>query len=176
MIKRSYTLIFSFIILCLAASHALAQEKRIVALKDGTKIVGEILSFENNVYTVRSSLGTLQIKDEDIVNISALALDVPASGLPQQDLSSGNPLDSQIHNMQQQLMTDQNFLSGAKEIAADPEIMQTLNQPEIMQAIVNRDVNALQSNPQFKNLLNNPKILELIQSASDKLEQPAVKP
>jgi len=173
--QKFYLLAITFMIFCLVAHPALCQEKRVIALKDGTKIIGEILSVENNIYTVNSSVGQLRIKDQDIVNISTPRLDATPP-LAQKNQASVNPLDSQVAQVQQQLMADPNFISEAKNISEDPEIMKILQQPEIMQAIVNHDMNALQSNPGFKNLLSNPKILELIQSAGQKIGQPNLTP
>mgnify|MGYP006940536496 FL=1 len=138
--------------------------------------MGEVLSFENNVYTVQSSLGQLQIKDQDIVAISAPSTEPPNCALPAQGSPPTGLTDDKIAEVRGQLMADPNFISGAKTIMEDQDIMKTLSQPEIMQAVANQDVNALQSNPQFKELLNNPKILELIQSMSPKLKSSGLAP
>lgn len=168
MIKRSLILTISLAITIIVADPALSQEKRIISLKDGTSIVGEIVSFENNIYTVSSSLGQLKINDQDIVSISTAGLGT--TPLPViQPKSSSSALDGQIMQVQQQLMADPSFIEGAKSISEDPEVMAILKQPEVAQAIMNHDINALQSNPQFRNLLSNPKILELMQSAGQKL-------
>ncbi|MCX5681119.1 MAG: hypothetical protein NT079_02395 [Candidatus Omnitrophica bacterium] len=204
MVKKTFFLVISLLFLCLIPRPAEAQEKKIITLKDGTKIVGEILSLQNNVYAVQSSVGPLQIKDQDIVNILAFdtataphllntnsagtgevpmspkenstAIEAGATPTVAQSISSINPAESQIANVQERLMGDQNFISEIKNVADDQEIMHVLSQPDIMKAVGSHDINALQSNPQFKNLLNNPKILHLIESAGQKLGQPNLKP
>jgi len=170
MIKNICLFVASLLVFCVTASPALSQEKRVITLKDGTKIVGEILSFENNAYTVQSSLGQLQIKDQDIVAISLPGLPETAGTVASENSNPINPTDSQIDSLQQKLLNDESFMADANKIGKNPEIMNILSQPDIMQAIANRDINALQSNPKFKELLNNPQILELIQSTVKKIQ------
>jgi hypothetical protein len=176
MVKKMFAFILGVFFLCLVSTSVFSQQKRMIILKDGTRILGEILAFENNVYTIQSSVGELQINGQDIINISTPGLEPAADPALSQSDRRINPVDSQIANAQEQLMADQDFVSEAKKITEDPEIMKILSQPEIMQAVANRDMDALQSNPQVKDLLSNPKILELIQSASQKIEQPSPSP
>ena len=167
MIKISLRWIMLLAITLFVVCPALCQEKRVISLKDGTTIIGEVLSFENGIYTVSSSLGQLKVNDQDVVSISTADLRTKVSPLAKP--SSPFPdLDGQIAQAQQQLMADPHFLEGAKSISEDPEVM--------AQAIMNHDIGALQSNPQFKDLLSNPKILELIQSAGQKLEGANIDP
>jgi hypothetical protein len=176
MVKKIFPFIVSVLFLSLVCAPAFCEQRRMITLKDGTSVLGEILSYENNVYTVRSSLGQLQIKDEDIVKISTPGLEPSAAPASPQDNLGARPVDSDIAQAQQQLMADGNFMAQAKAITEDPQIMKALSQPDIMQAVINRDVKALEANPTFKNLLNNPKILDLMRSAEEKMGQSAPSP
>jgi hypothetical protein len=56
-----------FIALALCAAHALADELK---LKDGTKIVGTIVGFEDNSFKVKTSYGFALIQRDQVVSIS----------------------------------------------------------------------------------------------------------
>jgi hypothetical protein len=161
--------ILSITLLC---GPALSQEKRAITLKDGTKVIGEIVSVENSVYTINSSVGQLQIKDQDITAMAALGAEPIVNASTIQNIPATSSNERQIKAAQQELMTDPNFMMRAKEISQDQEIVGVLSKPEIMQAVANRDFEALQANPDFKDLLNNPKIRDLVGSAAEKISQP----
>ena len=149
-----------------------AQEKRAITLKDGTKIIGEIISFENGVYTLETSFGQVAVPDTNIVSIasaSASAPSLPPIGAPSL-IPSGIPMDGQIESIQGQLMQDPNFIAKAQDLSKNPEVMQILSQPDVAQAIMNRDITALQNNPKIRELLNNPQVLDLIQVTGQKLQ------
>lgn len=159
-------------LLLIAASPLSAQEKRAIMLKDGTRLVGEIISFDNGVYTLQTSVGTVKAQDSDIVSISSAATtqaSLPSTGA-QSPIPAGTALDGQISNIQGQLMQDPDFISKAQDLSKNPEVIQVLSQPDVAQAIMNRDINALQNNPKIKDLLNNPQVLDLIQSTGQKLQ------
>lgn len=176
MVKKVLFLIFIITVLALACGLTVAQQERMIALKDGSTVRGEILAYADNVYTVRSALGTLQISDQEIIEITTPQAPSTPGQTPSADPVTADVLDAQIAQAQGQLMQDQDFVSDVKKLAEDPQVMQLLSQPDILRAVASRDVQTLESSPAFKDLMNNPKILDLIQAAGQRMAPPSPSP
>ncbi len=139
------------------SSLSYAQSIKTISLKDGSQIKGTILSVSNNVYTIQSSFGTLEINDSNISSISS-----------ENATSSAQPKmisDRQLAEYQKQLLQNPNVMSGIEDIASDPEVMQALSDPAFAQAIMSQDMQKLQNSDQFKQLIQNPKMQQLINNA-----------
>ncbi|MBF0567037.1 MAG: hypothetical protein HQK89_17565 [Nitrospirae bacterium] len=133
---------------------------REIQLNDGSVITGEIISYTNGVYTVKSAtLGTITINDSMVYSISSKGgSGVSASSSP---AGSGQDAASQAKNLQQRMMSDADIMNIILSLKDDPEIQKILQDPEIIKAVNNNDLQKLSTNPKFLSLLNNPKVQEI---------------
>ncbi|MEK6194775.1 MAG: hypothetical protein N2F24_11185 [Deltaproteobacteria bacterium] len=140
--------------------NAGAGEISIIELSDGSIITGEVVSFDGNIWTIRSgAMGTLKIDGAKVVSIrSKTTTDQGAAG----GLSSGNTVNTpDLQALQQEIMANEQIMAMIMNMQDDPEIQAILQDPEIMNAINAGDMNALLANPKFIKLMQNPKIREI---------------
>jgi hypothetical protein len=140
------------LLLLLTGSSVLAGEYRQIELNDGSLLTGEVLSYQNGAYTVRTdSLGTVTINDAQVRSIRS----------PRERDSSISPGMSQSGSLRQQMESDEEVMDLIRALKDDPGFREALQDPEIMRAVQNNDLVALMTNPKFLELLNNSKVLEI---------------
>ena len=153
--------------LCLGLSCGVAQSGplRAIELVDGSTIVGEILSADHGTYTVKTSFGTVNLKDADISSITSR----DAAG--RRELSGPSTFSNQnaqsIESIQQRILANPDIANSLNALKDDPEFQQVLHDPNIMDALQKGDLEYLNANPRIGDLMRNPTVQEL----SKKLEQ-----
>lgn len=173
MINKIHILIFPLLLSFTAA--ALADSTKTISLKDGSVIKGKILELTDGKYKVETTnVGTLEIKDEDIVTITSGDVPPPAASTnnpaaPTQPLSG---FQSQMQQFQGQLMANPSAMSGIMGLANDPSITAILSDPSISKDIMSYDPEKIQNNPKIQELMQNPKMQELIKSLSSQMVLP----
>ena len=170
MIKKLSILIVLFLFsLTVTAS---ADSIKTISLKDGSIIKGKILELTNGKYKVETpNVGTLEIKDEDIVTITTGDLPPPIANTNTLAAPSA-PLtgfQSQMQQFQNQLMANPSAMSGIMGLANDPSITSILSDPSISKDIMSYDPEKIQNNPKIQELMQNPKMQELINSLSQQM-------
>jgi hypothetical protein len=148
-------LIICFLFLLgISLGNAFAGELREIELKDGSVIYGEIVSFSDGIFTLRSkTLGTVKIKESKIRAIRSKA-------------SVGQTGD-QIQGLQQRMMSDKEIVDMILSLQDDPDVQRVLQDPEIMKAVNSGDINALLSNPKFMKLLESPTIQDITKKVTE---------
>ena len=130
-----------------------------IELIDGSVIQGEIVSFKEGVYTIRSkAIGSIEINESKIRTIRYTSDKTdPKTGL--------NPAPGSVNAeslaLQQALMSNEEILPILLSLQNDPEIQEILNDPDIMDAVLAGDLQRLMSNPKFMELLNHPKVQQI---------------
>jgi hypothetical protein len=149
-------LLFLLGVLC---GSVFAGEVREIELNDGSVICGEIVSFSNGVYTLKSgSLGTIRINESEIRLIHFKSHDttkVDPVG-PSRSASS-----TDVEALQELMMGDERIMNKILSLQNDPGFQEILQDPAIMNAINSGDINTLLSKPKFMKLLNNPTLREI---------------
>lgn len=145
------------------AQPTTADSLRIIELNDGSRIAGEILSFEAGVYTIQSdTLGRLDIPDENIRAIRSDRLKAVPAGESLAPLPS--PLSgAQFTELQSHILSDPNILTVVMSLQNDPQLLSILNDPVIMRAIAAGDLESLQSSPKILELEGHQTIQQLFQ-------------
>ncbi len=145
-----------FLCLMLLAAGAVAGEMKVIELKDGSVISGEVISLANGIYTIKSdSLGMIKLEESKIRAIRSKAPEnAGATGGP---ATQGN--DTQA--LQQKMMSDQEIMGMIQSLRDDPEFKKVMEDPGVMKAVKDGDVSALMANPRFMKLLNNPTVKEI---------------
>jgi len=132
-------------------SESLAGEIREIELNDGSVIRGEILSMDDNLYTLKSkTLGTIKIEASKIQTIRMAT-------------ESGD-FGDQLEEIQKSMMNAE-ILGMILSLNEDPEVLAALQDPSIMEALNSNDMKGLISNPRFITLLNNPKVMDIVRKA-----------
>ncbi len=150
---------FIFFILSFLSVGIYAGEFSEIGLIDGSTIYGEILSFNDGIYTVKSSsLGTIKVEESDIREIRVQSANT-------KNMDYTNPADSAISSEVQSLQTlmqnNQEIMAIIFSLQNDPDFQEIMSDPGILNAVNSGDITALISNPKLMNLLNNHKIQEI---------------
>ncbi|MBI4310049.1 MAG: hypothetical protein HY591_06940 [Candidatus Omnitrophica bacterium] len=160
----SKSFIFCLLFLAPALGHA---ETQTITLKDGSQIKGELTGVNDGTYTIKTPLlGDIHINSSQVANIGSAGMAMPGAQPPANGLqpqASNGDMGQKIQTMQTQLMANPEFMADLQQMAQDPEIMQLLADPALVQAVTAKDANALQNNPQGQKLMNNPKMRAIIE-------------
>ena len=139
--------------------NVFAGEVREVELKDGSVICGEIVSFKDGIYTLKSStLGTVKI-EESKIRVIRFKPSVKTKG--KQRNSAQTSSKAQVQALQQLMMGDKEIISMILSLLNDPEVQKILEDPSITKAVNSGDIEALISNPKFMKLLDNPAVKDI---------------
>jgi len=168
--------IFTLFILSMTAVSFADQSEQVITLKDGSQIKGELSGIENGVYTVKTPIiGDVHVAASDVASITngnAPVTTLPTNNTtPNQSSASTPNMDQQIAASQKQLMSNPQTMATLQEMMQDPEIMQALQDPALVQAVTSHDYAAVQSNPQIQKLISTPKMQALLQKLAAQQQQ-----
>ena len=151
--------LFIFFILIFLSSGVYAGEFSEIGLIDGSTIYGEILSFNDGSYTVKSSsLGTIKVAESDIREIRVQS----ANTKNREYASPGNSsISPEVQALQTYMQNNQEIMAIIFSLQNDPDFQEIMSDPGILNAVNSGDIAALISNPKFMSLLNNHKIQEI---------------
>ncbi len=128
--------------------QAFAGETKTFELLDGSIITGEIVSFNDGTFTVKSEiLGTVRIDETKIQAIRSR----------KKRRISGD----EVQTLQEKMMGSEEIFAMILSLQNDPEFLEIIQDPEIMSAVESGDINALISNQKFLKLLENPAIKDI---------------
>jgi hypothetical protein len=134
-----------------------------IELKDGSRIQGDIRSFEDGVYTVVSpSIGTLHIAQENVLRI---AYDGSATNTASSSTPSPMPDDDltrTVVQLQTDLARDPEAMKSIMNLQSDPQIQAILSDPAIARAIQEGDFTSLLANPKIQALESNAQLKQLL--------------
>jgi hypothetical protein len=148
------TLLFLFCTAFLASS-ALAGEIKVITLKDGSRMKGEVTGMTDGTYTVRTAfMGDVRLNDKNIASIVDDPTALPAAVPTPQGIAA----TPEYRDLQSKIMSDQSAMADIQALLQDPEVAEIIKNPEFMAAVQSGDPNAIQSNPLFKRLAENPKM------------------
>ena len=127
-----------------------------IILKDGSRIRGEVLSMQNELYEVRTeSIGTIQLGRSHIQSMTTIAVPIPGdSSSADTSVSSQTAVDS----IKSSIMNSPGVMGIIMALQNDPQMKAVLADPEIMWAVQNLDLQTLSNNPKIKALMDNAKI------------------
>jgi hypothetical protein len=152
-LRRTWTLFFGLSLGLILSFGVVADGvDRLIVLKDGSRIRGEIISVENDLYRIKSdSMGTILLGSNQIQSIlpgqESGSLPAPAEGS-----------QSQIELIQSSMTSNPDVMSSIFELQNDPAMQAVLADPEVMRAIQSFDLEALARNPKIKALMNDPRL------------------
>ncbi len=146
-----------FLCLMLFAAGTGAGELKVIELKDGSVIAGEVVSLTGGTYTIRSdSLGMIKLEES---KLRAIRPKSPEKGGASGGQAAAQGNDTQV--LQQKMMSDEKIMDMIQSLRDDPDFKKVMEDPGVMKAVRDGDVSALLANPQFMKLLNNPTVKEI---------------
>lgn len=158
---------FRLFLVITAANFALcahAQATKIITLKDGSVIKGEVTQLSDGVYTLKTpNLGDIRVPEAEVVSLVA-------EGAAQTAQSTQNEsIKDQAQGIQASLLSDPEIMTEIQNIMQDPEIRGVLSDPAFMNAIFSYNPDQIRQNEKTQNLLQNPKFRSLIEKVRKKL-------
>ena len=128
--------------------QAFAGETKTFELLDGSIITGEIISYSDGTFILKSEiLGTVRIEESKIRAIRSR--------------KNGGISGDEVLALQEKMMGNEEIFAMILSLQSDPEFREILQDPEIMSAVSSGDINALFSNQKFLKLLENPAIQDI---------------
>ena len=171
MISRAIYVLLFFLLVSPITFAATAKQ---IALKDGSVIKGELVSFENGIYTIQTeNLGRLQLPEVDVVSVANEGAATQAPAMAQQ--AGATPeFSNKVSAMQTKIMGDPQAMQTVQAMAEDPEISAMISDPnfikQLTSAVSGNDMNSVADNPNIQRLMNNPKMQAFIQQLQSKSE------
>ena len=124
-----------------------------IILKDGSRILGEVLSMQNGLYEIRTeSMGTIHVGSGQIQSLTTVGVPITS------DSSSADTSQSAVDSIKSSMVNSPGVMSMIMELQNDPQMKAVLADPEIMRAVQNLDLQTLSNNPKIKALMDNSKI------------------
>jgi hypothetical protein len=153
---KCFFILFTLIFL---SAGVYAGEFSEIGLIDGSTIYGEIISFYDGMYTVKSSsLGSIKIDASDIREIRVHS----GNTKNREDESTPNSsIGSEVQALQTFMQNDQEIMAIIFSLQNDPDFQDLMSDPGILNAVNSGNIAALISNPKFMSLLNHHKIQEI---------------
>jgi hypothetical protein len=148
----------------LSAAQAFAEGEKVITLKDGTRVNGRVVAIDEGRYVIETgALGQVKVAEDNIVSIANP--NMPGAQTGQAQPAGQDPAkdySGQMNQMQSRIMSNPALMKEIEALAQDPQILYMLNDPALLQAVQNKDPQAMQTNPKTYELMNNPKMQELI--------------
>lgn len=164
--------ILALLIVAGAGVSAEAETKaKLIHLRDGSSLTGNVISLDRGVYTVKTeNLGTMRVRQEDIVSISnpgfapkeAQTAEPLVPGQMAPHLTKSN-LGYQVQTLQSSIMSDPELVKDIQVLMSDPEIVQIIQDEAFMQKIMTLDMDTIESDPRYRDLMYNPRMRRFIQ-------------
>ena len=143
--------------IALAGSLSVAQAEQIV-LNDGSRIQGKVLSMENGRYTIQTgSMGVIRLEQSEIRSISSDSGHLD-SQIQQHAAEAGQ---SAVQSLQSSMVNNPGIMSSIMSLQNDPDMQAVLQDPEVMRAIQNFDLETLRNHPKIQKLMQNRKIRDI---------------
>jgi len=150
-------LLFCLLILGILNSSVFAATVK-VQLNDGSIVAGEIVEFNNHIYTLESkSFGRIKINESEIKEIHYKSGDGIETS---QEIPLAN-MSSEIETMKKSMLSDEEVMNIIHSLQDDPEFQEILKDPVIMNAVQSGDINTLMSNEKFLKLLDHSSVEQI---------------
>ena len=152
-------------LLILTARAGLAAEPAEIELRDGSVIRAEIISLQDDIYTVKSeTLGTIRIEKSRIRSIRMGSGDT--AGKSVSPPAPAPDVTAQIKTQAEAMMRDPSIMDTISSLSQDEDVMRVMQDPAIMKAVKEGDIASLMSNDKFMQILNDPNVQAIVKKVS----------
>lgn len=164
------------LLLLLLLATFVSADERVLLLEDGSQIRGELISYAQGTYTMRTgSLGIVELSDQQVqqvTSVKSLAVkskirpnirpEIEPSVARVEAENSANSISSaSIEALQSAMMSSTSIMNGITSLQSDPQVQALLADPEVLRAIQSLDFDTLSTNPKIQALMKNPKVKAL---------------
>ena len=137
-----------------------------VVLKDGSRVVGEVISFDAKGCRLKTEhLGTLSIPLENVVEITPIEahrtppavrskMESEMMALQLQKQTQERAMADQRQIIMNLLMADPNMAKTIKRLQSQPELTEAMADPSIWMALQTGDIETLMTKPAIRSLLD----------------------
>ncbi|MCP4649982.1 MAG: hypothetical protein GY853_07895 [PVC group bacterium] len=138
-----------------------AGEVKEISLTDGSVIVGEVISVNNGVYTIRSgSVGDFEINESRIKSVRQPSRGAKKNVSYSNDSSTNASVNASMmkagaNTLKQSMMSNAKVMELIVSLQNDQQFQEIMKDPEIMNAVNALDMKTLMANPKFMGLLDN---------------------
>jgi hypothetical protein len=163
--KKIFFLIF-FVLALVSFVYAANQSR--IELTDGSTVEGEIVSFSEGQYTIKSSsLGDLKIEGSKVRSVRNAG---QPAGFSQKDIESldAATVQEEVRKLQPKIMGNPDIMKSVAGLISNPDFRDLLKDPEILNAAKSLDIKTLMANEKFVNVINDPTIKEIIRKVEEK--------
>lgn len=133
-----------------------------IELTDGSVINGEIISYADGAYTIKTAnFGEIKVGSGKVLKIESanyVSSGRSIDAIPQ----ANNPTQSQVSAYSQTLMQNPENAAIFINLTSNPELQAMANDPEILEAAKANDIQALMKNAKFMDIVNSPEMQEAV--------------
>ena len=158
---------------------AASAEERVIRLKDGVVLQGEVIAKEGDVYKIQCrTLGVVLVKDSDIVAIekpqsTAAALPAAANATTTALPPMAATTSPQAAYYQKKIMKNPALMQSVQSLAQDPRTVELLSDPQIRDAIMKQDVDYLRTNEKFLKFTNSTQVRNIVGQVAESDQNPS---
>jgi hypothetical protein len=128
----------------------------LIELKDGSRIVGELVSVSQGSYLIRSTaLGEIRLEASAIRSIR-----------PSTDGQPGSRQPVELARIQQKIANSPELMKKISDLQSTPQIQAILNDKQLLQLVLSADTDSLQRDPRILQLLADPSVQAIIKQIS----------
>ncbi len=150
-------IIFCSLLIALHTAAYCGPVNRIILI-DGSIINGEIVSYENGIYVIRTAnLGEMKLESAKVFRIESVNI-LPSSNPVVSAIQPDSPTPSEVDSYKQKLMSDPENAAIIATLATDKQIQEVAKDPQVQDAIKSGDIQALMKNKKFMDIVNDPNI------------------
>jgi len=167
--KKSYIVNMIIIVFIITVTPTYAQTSKIISLKDGSLLIGQVLGMSDGVYTIKTqNMGAVKIHEADIVSIQnndesvAQRLKEYKNSEHQQNLEK-NQLKVQVEQMQNDLLSNPALMKDIESLIQNEDILSIITDPGVMKDVLSYDPERLENNEKLRLLMEQPEIKALIE-------------
>ncbi len=146
---------------------AAAAETRLVTLKSGEEIYGEVVEAPGalEITTVSGKKRTVPAGDvESVQSLNGTAKTLGREARVTIVPSSGALPAGEVTALQTRIMTDPKMMEALLQLAQDPQIMAAVRDPKLLAAIQAGDVAALERDPNLAKVASDPRVRALMEA------------
>lgn len=168
---KKYLLTFFLTISLLSFASAAPKNLKIITLKGGSTLKGEVIQLKDGIYTLNIlDLGRMNVPESDILSITSAS--ASGSQNSQSDESSNQQktqIKSQVNQIQENILSDPGLMMDLQNILNDEEVQSMLSDPALLSDVLSYDPEKIQKNDNVQNLMQNEKMQELMEKIRQKL-------
>ena len=148
-----------------------AEPTKIITLKDGSVLNGNVVELIDGFYTFETSnLGNIEILESDVLSItSPQTVGTSIQNSDGADEAQKALLKQKVQEVQREIIGDEEITTELQNIVQDEEIRSILSDQDLINDVMSFDQKKIEQNKSIKDLMNNPKMQDLINQIQQKI-------